>query len=187
MPRTGKFKCPQCDRTFSMAPHLGRHLSTIHGVKGKKAAKKPRPASQPGRGRVARTAPPQPRTTGAGIAGAIRELGVFRNTLAAERDRIDVQIPVIAGVLSALDASASAALTHAAGQRPSARKGSLKEFIERVVRAHRGPMAVKDVTTAVLKAGYKSRDKTLRHSVHKLLAAMPHVAKVARGQYQLRA
>ena len=47
-------------------------------------------------------------------------------------------------------------------------------------------MAVKDVTAAVLKAGYKSRDRTLGHSVAKWLAAMPNVVKVARGQYRLR-
>jgi hypothetical protein len=161
-----------------MAPHLGRHLSTIHGVKRTGAPTK-----------LARRAS-QPRTTGVGTAGAIRELAAFRDTLVAARDRIDVQIPVIAGVLSALDASASPAVTHhAAGHRrsTSARTGSLNEFVERVLRAHRGPMAVKDVTAAVLKAGYKSRDKTLRHSVQKLLAAMPDVIKVARGQYQLRA
>jgi hypothetical protein len=172
-----------------MAPHLGRHLSAIHGVKAAEAPTKVAGrASQPTRAPVARIARQQPRPTAAGLAGAIRELCAFRDALAAERDRIDVQTPVIAGVLSALDASAGAALTPAAGQRrsASARKGSLKEFIERVVRIHRGPMAVKDVTAAVLDAGYKSQQKTLRHSVHKLLTAMPHVIKVARGQYQVR-
>jgi hypothetical protein len=80
-------------------------------------------------------------------------------------------------------------LTHVAAQRRSlsARSGSLKEFIERILRVHRGRMAVKDVTAAVLTSGYKSRHKTLRHSVHKLLAAMPHIIQVARGQYRLRA
>ncbi len=35
------FKCPKCDRSFSMAGHLGRHLSASHGrKKQKKAAKK---------------------------------------------------------------------------------------------------------------------------------------------------
>jgi hypothetical protein len=47
-------------------------------------------------------------------------------------------------------------------------------------------MAVKDVTAAILKAGYKSRDKTLGHTVGRLLATMQHVVKVARGQYLLR-
>ncbi len=34
MPRK-KFKCSQCDRSFKMAAHLDRHLSS-HGVKKKK-------------------------------------------------------------------------------------------------------------------------------------------------------
>ena len=41
MPRK-KFKCPKCDRSFSMAAHLARHTSTIHGTKrkAKKASKR---------------------------------------------------------------------------------------------------------------------------------------------------
>jgi uncharacterized C2H2 Zn-finger protein len=41
MPRK-KFKCPKCDRKFSMAAHLARHTSTMHGMKSKtkKASKK---------------------------------------------------------------------------------------------------------------------------------------------------
>ena len=34
------FKCPKCDRSFSMAGHLGRHLSATHGTKKRKTAKK---------------------------------------------------------------------------------------------------------------------------------------------------
>jgi hypothetical protein len=47
-------------------------------------------------------------------------------------------------------------------------------------------MAVGGITAAVLEAGYKSRDKTLGHTVAKLLAAMPNMVRVARGQYRLR-
>ena len=37
----GKFKCSKCDRSFSMAAHLGRHISTIHAAKtSKKTGKK---------------------------------------------------------------------------------------------------------------------------------------------------
>ena len=37
-----KFKCPKCDRKFSMAAHLARHTSTMHSTKSKtkKAAKR---------------------------------------------------------------------------------------------------------------------------------------------------
>ncbi len=39
--RKKTFKCSKCDRSFSMAGHLGRHMSASHGrKKRKKAAKK---------------------------------------------------------------------------------------------------------------------------------------------------
>lgn len=34
------FKCTKCSRSFGMAAHLARHMSTIHGAKGKKKAAK---------------------------------------------------------------------------------------------------------------------------------------------------
>lgn len=37
---TAKYECRRCKRTFSMAAHLARHNSTIHGSKKKKATKK---------------------------------------------------------------------------------------------------------------------------------------------------
>ena len=37
---TAKYECRKCKRTFSMAAHLARHNSTIHGIKKKKTAKK---------------------------------------------------------------------------------------------------------------------------------------------------
>ena len=39
MPRK-KFKCPKCDRSFSMPGHLGRHMTATHGTKRRKTAKK---------------------------------------------------------------------------------------------------------------------------------------------------
>ena len=47
-------------------------------------------------------------------------------------------------------------------------------------------MGVKDVTAAIRKAGYKSKNKTLDNSVGVALADMPNVLKVGRGQYRLR-
>lgn len=37
---TAKYECRRCKRKFSMAAHLARHNSTIHGAKKKKATKK---------------------------------------------------------------------------------------------------------------------------------------------------
>ncbi len=45
-------------------------------------------------------------------------------------------------------------------------------------------MTVKDVTTAVRKAGYKSKNKTLDKSVGVALSEMPGVKKVGRGTFR---
>ena len=36
MAKKGKFKCSACGRSFGMAAHLGRHMSTVHARKGKR-------------------------------------------------------------------------------------------------------------------------------------------------------
>lgn len=52
--RKGKFKCPRCDRTFSMAAHLARHKNSAHGPK--KAKKKAQARKKTRRGRKAKRA-----------------------------------------------------------------------------------------------------------------------------------
>lgn len=38
--RAANFKCKKCDKKFTMAMHLGRHMATIHGqAKAKKPGK----------------------------------------------------------------------------------------------------------------------------------------------------
>ena len=76
------------------------------------------------------------------------------------------------------------------GIRPAAasggqfRAGSLKQFITRVMPSGRA-MAVKDVTTGIKKAGYKTKNKTLAKSVGVALAEMPNVQRIGRGQFKL--
>ncbi len=175
-----------------MAPHLGRHMSTIHGAKkGKKTPKKKaaRRAPRPKQGRIARTAPRQSGTTGTGIAGVIRELSAYRDQLAAQRAEVDSQIAAVEGALAALGAAVGPAMTRATSLRRGAgfRQGSLKDHIARVLGARRGPMSVKDITAAVRAAGYRTKNKTLDKSVGNALGEMRQVVKVARGQYRLRA
>jgi hypothetical protein len=64
--------------------------------------------------------------------------------------------------------------------------GSLKDFVGRVLQVRGGPLSVKDVTAAILKAGYRTRSKTPSKKVQIALAHMPNVVRVARGQYRLR-
>jgi len=189
MAKTGSYKCSACGRTFAMAAHLGRHRNTMHAArKGKKAARKGagKTAAGPRVGRVVSAAARRRPGPGPGTAGVVGQLRAYRDNLAAQRAQVDSQLAAVNGVLSALGATATVARVTGQRRTPGARGASLRDFIERVLRARRGPMAVKDVTAAILKAGYKSRDKTLRHTVGRLLATMQHVVKVARGQYLLR-
>ena len=45
----GTFKCSRCNRTFSMAMHLARHTSAMHGSKKRKTAKRRKAAKRRGR------------------------------------------------------------------------------------------------------------------------------------------
>ncbi len=71
MPRkkTAKFKCEKCGKTFGMAMHLGRHMTTIHGQSKAPPTVKARPTKKASR------------TAGGGLAG----------TLAATIDRLQAR------------------------------------------------------------------------------------------------
>jgi hypothetical protein len=88
---------------------------------------------------------------------------------------------------TALGGTAAGVKVRRSGRRhPAFRAGTLPAYISQVLHAHRGPIAVKDVAAAVLKAGYKSRDKALPKTVGKYLAAMPGVRKVGRGVFRAK-
>lgn len=133
------------------------------------------------------------RTTAAkrGPGGVVLNLSAYRNRLVAERDDIDKKI-------AALETAMSVMGTAAPGRRPAARRtgrrvagavgrrGSLKTYVAKVLPSGGGTMAVKDVTSRVLRAGYKTRNKTLAKSVGIALKQMPNVRKVGRGRFRLK-
>ena len=55
-----------------------------------------------------------------------------------------------------------------------------------MLRGRVRPWAVKDVTAAVLKAGYNTKNKTLGHSVGVALAELSNVVKVGCGMYRMK-
>ncbi len=79
------FKCPRCDRRFSMAAHLGRHMSTIHALRRK---------SRPRR----KTAAVQSSPT----TDVIGHVEAARRELAAHRSELDAQITAMDRVLKLL-------------------------------------------------------------------------------------
>ena len=124
------------------------------------------------------------------MSSAVSTLQAYRRTLSAQREDLDQQIQKIDGALEAMGIGAVRVGTRGPGRPARAaaggsRPGSLKSQIERVLSGG-NIMAVKDITTGVLKAGYKTRNKTLAKSVGIALAEMPNVAKVARGRFRLR-
>lgn len=117
--------------------------------------------------------------------------------LRSEREQIDRKIAAIEAAIgtspAARPASSSATAALPPGRRRRGhgfggyRRGSVKEYILRVLQNAGGrPMQVKDIADAVVKAGYKTRNRTLAKSVGLALASMPEVEKVGRGAYRLR-
>ena len=88
------FKCPKCDRRFSMAMHLARHTSTIHASKSKKG----RPAKRKKKRRV--RAKTNRRLTGP--ARALRELRTYLRELSAKRNALDVEIRTIQNAINTM-------------------------------------------------------------------------------------
>jgi uncharacterized C2H2 Zn-finger protein len=195
MARIRKFKCPKCDRTFSMAAHLARHMNTIHASKARKKVAKKKVARKRRVKRARRRAPRMAARPRAGrprlAAGPARVIGgmrAYRETLAAQRSELDTQIAAVEQALSALGATGRAPARRATrrGRVAGMRKGSLKDYVGRVLQARGGAMAVKDVTTAVRRAGFKTKNKTLAKSIGIALSQMPKVKKVSRGVFRLR-
>ena len=112
----------------------------------------------------------------------------YRSDLLAQRAHVNSQIDAIDRALAAMGGTVRAP-TRKPGRgrrRGGRRAGSLKSHIERVLQTRGGAMAVKDVTAGVLKAGFKTRNKTLAKSVGVALGQMPNVRKVSRGMFRLK-
>jgi hypothetical protein len=137
------------------------------------------------RGRRAMTA----RGHGAAMSHAVGTLQAYRRELTSQRDDLERQIQKIDGALEAMGVSAARGVPRGRGRAAAAgggpRPGSLKAHILSVLSGG-NTMAVKDITTGVVRAGYKSKNKTLAKSVGIALAEMPGVAKVGRGRFRAR-
>ncbi len=184
MSRPSKLRCPRCDRTFRMPAHLGRHMKAIHG-RTATAARRASRAPQGPRPRRRALVPPSAYS----MPDLETALGILRTAhahLTARRAELDGRIAVLDEALAALDGSPAAGGTP--GRRAKAGgpvRGSLKEFIQRVLRADGGPMQVSDIARAVLDAGFRTRDKSLAHSVGAALRHMPGVKKVGCSVYRV--
>ena len=174
MARQRRFKCSRCDREFSMAAHLARHMNTLHASNKVKATK-----------RASVAAPANPGSE-SDLAGVLGSLEAHRDRLANQKNEIDDQMRAIGVALAALGAGAAEPVVVRRRQGKGTRAGSLKDYIARVLRGRSKGLSVTNIRAAVLKAGYKSKDKRLNHAVGKVLADMKNVARVDRGVYRLK-
>lgn len=134
------------------------------------------------------------RNAGPDFSGVLGNLQAAERALTVQRSDIDSKIAAIQQAIRAMGGAAAvgspaAVRVAAAGPgrgRRGPRAGSLKEYILKVLTAAGGAMAVKDITAGVLKAGFKTRNKTLAKSVGIALTQTPGVVKVGRGRFRAR-
>ena len=166
MPKA-KFRCKRCKRSFSMAAHLARHMNTIHATTKRKAS------------------------ATSGSEGIIDAMQNHHNELLAERTSLDAQIDAFARAMETIGAATPTGVTRPAGKKRGrpvgsvGRPGSLKSYIDRVLRQSYKPMSLKDIGTRVKKAGFKTKAKDLTKAVSNTLPGLKKVKRVGYGKYQL--
>ena len=183
-----KFKCPKCDRTFSMAAHLARHQNTMHRAKSRKKVAKQKVAKLIARRKVRRARRPMKLARRSEATPLLLQMQAYRDNLLAQRGQVVSKIDAIDKALTAMGGTARAPAPKPARgrRRGTTRPGSLKSYIQRVLQGRSGAMAVKDVTAGVLRAGFKTKNKTLAKSVGIALGQMPAIRKVSRGMFRLK-
>ncbi len=189
MAKKGAIKCPKCSRTFSMKAHLGRHMATIHASPGaRRAAAKKSAGRKAGRPATKRTAVLS--TGGNGVTGFLSDMQAYHDSLTAKRDELDGQISAIETAIGAMGGAARTAVRRGPG-RPkgkvsasgTGRPGSLKDMIIKVLGQRKQPLSPNQISTAVIKAGYKSRAKDLTKAVSNVLPDIGQVKRVGFGSY----
>ena len=186
----GSFKCPKCERSFSMAAHLGRHTNTIHGGR-----KRPKPVAKrrPGRPRKRRVGRPRGSRSyaraaaGDGATRLLSQMQSYYSDLTARRASLEAQI---AGMESAINIMGAAPRGRATGRRrgrppgSGKRAGSLKDTIVRVLRQRAKALSPKEIAAGVMKSGYRTSTKNLTKAVSNTLPEMNNVKKIGRGLYR---
>ena len=188
----GSFKCPKCERSFSMAAHLARHTNTIHGAR---RGPKPMAKRGPGRPRKRRVGRPKGSksyaraATGDGATQLLSQMQSYYSELTARRASLEAQI---AGMENAMNVMGAVPMARATGRkrgRPvgsvsGSRAGSLKDTIVRVLRQRAKALSPKEIAAGVMKAGYRTSTKNLTKAVSNTLPDMSGIRKVGRGLYQ---
>ncbi len=190
-----KLKCPKCDRRFSMAAHLARHLNTTHRSKAKKKAAGKSAVRRRPQKRAAKRAAPRGRRTGSvrsmsaiGAAGVLSSLRAYNAELTARCAAVDTQLRAVDAAIGALGAAPARASSRPAKRRArgagGGRAGSLKTYILKVLRQLSTPQSPRQIATRVVKAGYRSKAKDLAKAVGNALPETKGVKRVGFGEYR---
>ena len=95
MAKRRRFKCGKCDRLFSMAAHLARHVNMTHASKTS-VKRRQKKVVRRGRARVTQL------TVARDAAPVIRNLRSYRAHLVARRAELDAQLSAICDALAAM-------------------------------------------------------------------------------------
>ena len=97
-----KFKCSKCDRSFSMAGHLGRHMSAMHTRKGKKTVAKSKPRK--GKRKVGRPKGSKSHVRASGAASSMAGASILAE-LETHQAQLENEMKAVRGAISALTGS----------------------------------------------------------------------------------
>jgi len=98
MPRK-KFKCTKCDRSFSMAAHLARHVNAMHTRKGKKTVVKRKHGK--GKRKVGRPKGSKSRVRASAAASSSAGASILAQ-LKTYQAQLDKEMKAVTGAISAL-------------------------------------------------------------------------------------
>lgn len=204
MAKRKTLKCPKCDRKFSMAAHVARHLTTIHSTNPREKRSKMVGRSKAASSRQGRTSRVLASFSTGSTARLLTQMGAYRSELVAERDSIGNRIHALETAIDAMQVilqgrtGASGNASHRAtvqrkrvakrAQRRShkiPRAGSLSDRILKVLRRRSKPSSPADLCRAVKASGYKSKSKNLNQSIHNALSGLKGVKRVGRGLYKI--
>ena len=189
MPKA-KFTCKRCKRSFNMAAHLARHMNTIHASKQVKTAK----AMSKKKKATSRVTTAPVRASSISVGGRkeiIAKMKAHQSDLLAQRRSLTAQMDALAQAIAAIDGATPTGVARSSGKkrgRPAkavGRAGSLKSYIDKVLRESSKPMSLKDIGKQVRKSGYKSKAKDLTNAVSNALPGLKKVKRVGYGTYQI--
>jgi hypothetical protein len=121
----------------------------------------------------------------------------YHDDLTAKCSQMQVEMDALSSAIESISGVALAAPTRSSvvrrvtkggvtrGPRPAG--GSLKEVITKVLGSAQNPLRLTEISTGVVRAGYKTKSKNLSNQVSMALADMAKkrkVKKVSRGLYR---